>query len=152
MTISGTSSSSLSELDSPELPVFQEHLPVISRLRSRKKTATNPPQVTPTRRTNRSRRRKIVSLSPAPVPFNSLYRIRTPVTSLPNASFISLLYEFDKQFYTNSTILNDNLDVDLAIFGATNNAYIKYIRQAYKDIINNTKLEKFEPIEILNLS
>jgi hypothetical protein len=72
------------------------------------------------------------------------------IISLLNASFISLLYEFDKQFYTNSAILNDNLDTDLITFKAINNAYMKHIRQAYKDIINNVKLEEFELIKILN--
>ena len=150
MAVSVTSSSLLSELDSPELPVFQEYPSVISRLRSRKRTATNPPPVTPTRRTNRSRRYRISSSPPAPVPLSSPYRIRIPVASLPNASFISLPYEFDEQFYTNSVILNDNLDVDSAIFGTANNTYIKYMRQAYKNIIDSTKLEEFELIEILN--
>ena len=45
--------------------------------------------------------------------------------------------------------MNDNLDINLAIFGAINNTYIKYIRQAYKDIIN-IKLKEFKLIEIPN--
>jgi hypothetical protein len=110
----------------------------------------NPPQVTLTRQTNRSRCCKISSSPLALVPFSSPYRIRTPVANLPNASFISSPYEFDEQFYTNSAILNDNLDVDLATFGAANNAHMKHMRQAHEDIIDSTKLEEFEPIEMPN--
>jgi hypothetical protein len=73
-----------------------------------------------------------------------------PVVTLPNASFISLLYEFDEQFYTNSAILNDNLDVDSATFRAANNAHMKYMRQAHEDIIDNAKFKESEPIEMPN--
>jgi hypothetical protein len=127
MSISITSSSSLLMLDSPELPPFQEHPLVINRLRSCKRIVTNPPQVTLTRHKNKSRRYRISSSPPTPIPLSSPYRIRTPITSLLNASFISSLYEFDKQFYTNSAILNDNLDTNSITFKAINNTYMKHM-------------------------
>jgi hypothetical protein len=150
MSLSITSSSSLSVLDSPELPPFQDHPPVISRFRSRKRIATNPPYITPTRRLNKSRRRKISSSLPGPVQLSSPYCIRTPVAGLPRALFVSSPYEFDKQFYINGAILNDNLNADLITFGAVHNAHIKHMRQAHKDIIDSAKLKEFEPLEMPN--
>jgi hypothetical protein len=67
-----------------------------------------------------------------------------------NAHFILSLYIFDKDFYYNSAILNRNLNTKLATFGAANNRYAKHMRQAYKDIIDNAKLEEFMPLNMLD--
>ena len=53
-------------------------------------------------------------------------------------------YVFDEDFYTNNpNILNEGLDANTANYGTANNHYIKRLREAYKKIINSTKLKAF---------
>jgi hypothetical protein len=58
-------------------------------------------------------------------------------------------YVFDEDFYNNSEILNGDLTLGGATYGTANNRHKKYLRDAYKNIINSAVLNNdFEPLPI----
>jgi hypothetical protein len=61
---------------------------------------------------------------------------------------VSSPYKFDEEFYQQGSILNGNIDVDDATYGAANNRHKKHLREAHESIINSAKLEDFEPLSM----
>jgi hypothetical protein len=133
--------------DSPALPAL-EHPPVITHLRRSKRFATGPPPAaflptTPKRRRPAKKAARNAS-SPAPA-MSSPYALRGIQIAGPA---VSSPFKFDPDFYQQGSILNDNIDVDMATYGAANNRHMKAMRAAHERIIDSAKLDEYEPLEM----
>jgi hypothetical protein len=61
---------------------------------------------------------------------------------------VSSPFKFDPDFYQQGNILNGNIDIDMATYGATNNRHMKAMRVAHKRIIDSAKLDEYKPLEM----
>ena len=66
----------------------------------------------------------------------------------PGAHFVSSLYSYNCDFYDNGPFLNGDLDEEAVTYGAAHNRHKKHLRKAYEDIVNSTKLEPFQPLDM----
>jgi Transposase IS4 len=141
--------------DSPDLPsnrpnLVEDHPPVISRLRPRKRP--NPPTLpsTPKRRKPTKRARQGRNDSSPNLAPSSPYRLLN-AQFIPGFSLVeSSPYRFDEEFYHQGSILNGDIDIDAATYGAVNNRHKKHLCSAHERIIDSAKLEEFSPINMPN--
>jgi hypothetical protein len=110
-----------------DIIIVKDYPLVVSRLRPQKRKVGSPPLlVTPTYRGKRNSKRRRNSSSPPPL-LSSLYRIRTPNLTRPGAHLISSPYSYDEEFYSNSIILNRNLNKEFITYRAAYNRYKKHL-------------------------
>jgi hypothetical protein len=132
----------------PELPsLTPPQLPVLGKLRPRKRKSITPPlPATPIRRARPSKRarKRRNSLSPPPLISSSPYRLIPPV----DGPAISSPYQFDHDFYHERSILNGNVNAEAATYGAANNRHKKHLREAHERIIDSAILEQFTPLDM----